>query len=300
MNFRRGRNTDAEANDYVGEMPRSNRLDHGPVDSLLSGRVSPGCDDLADVARFVEVLGATASAPTRPNVELAAVLAEGFCTDTSVLPMTAGSNVYGPAPQETVLPKTRIRKMLEIALAKLAGLGLAAKAGAASAAVVVATTGAGATGVLPAPAQEAVADVVGAVTPFEFPPSADANAEFGQRVSTDATDPDEPGVHGPGVADTASHGRSSSQDNAEDAGQPEDPDAQSWQGLDRADDNGKAADNLPSHVPGSSQTGVQQSSQHERAAEGGDHAGSTGRQTGDSPASGGQQTGGDDAGRNRP
>lgn len=290
MNTERGRNANAEANDYLGEMTRRNRLDARTADGLLSGRVPPGCQDLADVARFVEVLRATASAPPRPNVELAVVLAEGLSADTGDLPVTVGSNLYGPAPQVAVLPKRRMRKMLQVALAKLAGLGLVAKAGAASAAVVVATTGAGAAGVLPAPVQDGVADAVGTVTPFEFPSSADASAEFGQSVSTDAADPDEPGVDGPGVADTASDGRSSAgRDNAEDAGQPEDAGAQGFQGLNRADDNDRAADNLPSHVPGGSQTGAQQGSEHaERAAQAGDRAGNSGQQTGD------------DAGSNRP
>lgn len=46
--------------------------------------------------------------------------------------VTAASNVPGPAPQVAGLPKWRKKKMIELALAKLTALSLAAKVGAAT------------------------------------------------------------------------------------------------------------------------------------------------------------------------
>lgn len=89
-------------------------------------------------------------------------------------------------------------------LAKLAGLGMAAKAGTGIAVAAASVTGAGAAGVLPEPVQGAVATVVATATPFEFPGSADANADFGATVSTDATGADGTvGVDGEVVSDAA-------------------------------------------------------------------------------------------------
>jgi len=68
----------------------------------------------------------------------------------------------------------------------LAGLSVATKAALGiSMATAAAVTAGGAAGVLPGPAQGAVATTVEAVTPFSFPDGANAKADFGGTVATD-------------------------------------------------------------------------------------------------------------------
>lgn len=208
--FDPARNTGGEFGDDGGEMLRRDRLDERTADAVLTGRRGqPEGDDLADLAAFVAAVRSEATmAAARPNATLAEVLAHGVSAQKGDLPVTAASNVNGPATQVSGPPKWRIRRMLEIIATKLAALGLAGKAGIAGATVLAATTGAGAAGVLPDTLQDRVADAVSAVTPFEFPTSADDEAEFGGEVAEDATDPDDPGVEGEDIADDASDGRS--------------------------------------------------------------------------------------------
>lgn len=214
----------SDVGDYDGEM-RAFRpgLDDEAIEQLLAGTPP---EELADLADVIEAMRMQATrTPPRPSPELAAVLSEGLTTDKGTLPTTAARNAATPAMQGPRLPKwtRRTRMILETALAKLAALGLTAKVGVAGAAVAAATTGAGAAGVLPDSLQDAMADAVAAVTPFQLPSSADdagadedvvgdtdENAEFGERVADDATGQtdDEPGVDGSEIADEASNGRS--------------------------------------------------------------------------------------------
>jgi hypothetical protein len=166
---------------------------------LASGRVPPGRDDLTDVARFAAALRNAAVASPRPSAELAALLAEGLSP--------AEFDAVASSSSANRQPKKRKRTVLETALAKLASLGLAAKATAAVAALLAATTGAGAAGALPNSIQQAAADVVSAVSPFEIPrpedavAPADAGAPGDVNIPTDG-DP-EANDHGQAVSDTA-------------------------------------------------------------------------------------------------
>lgn len=175
------------------------RLDDGAMDVLASGRVPPGRDDLADVAQFAAALVDAAVATPRPSAELAALLVEGLTP--------AESDAVASSSSARRKPKKRKRTVLETALAKLASLGLAAKASLAVAAVLAATTGAGAAGALPDSMQEAAADVVSAVSPFEIPrpdeaaAPADAGPPDEVNIPTDG-DP-EANDHGQAVSDTA-------------------------------------------------------------------------------------------------
>jgi hypothetical protein len=184
-------------------------LDDRALEALLSGAPQPqsGFDWLVP---FVEDLGAAASGPapaTKPA--LAMLLAQGFSTEKGDLPATAASNVTGPAPQAAGLPKWRKKMLISELLAglvtKLAGLGMAAKAGMGLTLAAASTTAAGAVGVLPAPAQHAVATVVEAATPFSFPDEANDKSSFGATVSADASGASDgtPGVDGKAVSDAA-------------------------------------------------------------------------------------------------
>lgn len=166
-------------------------LDDRALEALLSGaRSTPsGLDWLLP---FVEELAEASSQPApvvRPA--LAALLADGLpAAGATRVDEVAAAAVVAPAPAWAASPRKHRRLG-----AKLAGLGLAAKVGLGVAVAAASTTAAGAAGVLPGPAQHAVATVVGAATPFTFPGSASPKADFGAKVSTDATGASD-GVHG--------------------------------------------------------------------------------------------------------
>ena len=175
----------------LSEMPVS-PLDDRALEALLSG-APPAQSGFDWLVAFVEDLGEAASGPapaTKPA--LAMLLAQGFSTEKGDLPATAASNVTGPASQAAGLPKWRKKKMLISELlaglvTQFAGLGMTAKAAMGLTLAAASTTAAGAVGVLPAPAQHAVATVIEAATPFSFPDAASDKANFGATVSTDAT-----------------------------------------------------------------------------------------------------------------
>ena len=134
-------------------------------------------DDLIPAAFAEEVRFAVSGPPPAPTPALAAVLASGFSSphDKGDLLVTAASNVHGPAPQVAGLPTWRREKVVSEGvfaglLAKLSGLGTAAKAAMATATAVTTMGMAGAAaGVLPGPAQTLVATAVNAATPLTFP-----------------------------------------------------------------------------------------------------------------------------------
>lgn len=152
--------------DYGYEMIPRSHLDDTSFEQLVAGRTVPGQELLVSFVEDVHV--ATSAEASQPSSELVTLFAEGLSTEKGDLLVTAASNVTGPAPQAAGLPKWRKKNMIEIALSKLAALGLAAKVGAATGVVALSGTAAAFTGVLPAPVQErvaAVADQVGIEIP---------------------------------------------------------------------------------------------------------------------------------------
>jgi hypothetical protein len=240
----------------VEEMPVP-PLDDRALDALLSGApAEPGFDWLLP---FVEDLGAASrgSAPATTPA-LALLLTEGFSTEKGDLPATAASNVTGPAPQAAGLPKWRkkmlIGELLAGLVAKVAGLGMATKAGMGLALAAASTTAAGAVGVLPAPAQHAVATVVDAATPFTFPDSEKEKDNFGATVSADATGASDgvPGVDGQVVSDAAKNkakpDETSDGTSRTPGGNGVGPSTAGSTGLDRARET-PAAEHVPTSVP---------------------------------------------------
>ena len=226
----------SDSGDYRTEMFRNHPLDDATIEAFFTGQ--PADEDLAPLAGFVEDLRSVTSGPAPvPSMRLAAMLAEGFSTEKGDLLVTAASNVTGPASQAAGLPKRKRTKKMIIA-ELLAGLGVAAKAGIGLTAAAAAVTAGGAAGVLPGPAQGAVSAGVEAVTPFSFPDRANAKADFGGTVSTDATDG---GVDGETVsADAKTNGEANA-----DAGRPAAP---GQKGLDQANTT-PAAGRAPTSVP---------------------------------------------------
>jgi hypothetical protein len=188
-------------------MRRRKRMDDRALEALLRGGDAP--DDLEDLAVFIRS-GRNAATPGEPHSELGRLFADGLEVDASAL-----------RPEPARPPRRqRARRAVDALVARAAGAGLVAKIVLGSTVAVAGVTGAGAAGALPDPAQDAVARVVGVVSPFEFPTSADDRARFGERVSEDATDP---GVRGPDVADDAREAHQQERPGAvsEDAGPPE-------------------------------------------------------------------------------
>ena len=236
--------------DYGSEMPGHHPLDDAAIEAFFTGQSAD--EGLAPLAGFVEDLAVMTSGPAPvPSMRLAAMLAEGFSTENGDLLVTAASNVPGPAPQAAGLPKWRKKKMVVAEL--LAGLSVAAKAAFGVSAAAAAVTAGGAAGVLPGPAQHAVATGVEAVTPFSFPDKANDKADFGSTVSSDARDG---GVDGATVSAEAKL-RAEANQSAEtdpDAGRPAAP---GQNGLDRANQTpavGRAPTAVPSGKPATAGT----------------------------------------------
>lgn len=260
------------------------QLSDRELDTLLSGRVPPGRGDLADMADFVMAMESAVPETVRPSRELETLLAEGLSPEPA--DTAAGAGVQGRETSPVGTRTRRMRRALQLVAAKLATLGMAAKVGVAGATVAAGTVGAGAAGVLPAPVQDAVADAVAAVTPFELPSSEDEQVAPVGRAPTDATD-EEPGVDGGrGIAEEASEGVGSGirggttpDEHDEGSGQEGSP------GLDRAED-GHGGESVPDSVPdGASPTA--DPGDREEAGSGREAGATEGRKGGSAPTGSG-------------
>ena len=238
----------------VDEMPVP-PLDDRALEALLSGaQAQSGFDWLIPFVEDLEKASQEPAPVVRPA--LALLLKEGFTpANGTVLPAATG-----PAPAAMPpAPSTQravLRPVLRGALGRVAGLGLLAKAGLGFSLVAASTTAAGAAGVLPGPAQHAVAKVVGAATPFTFPDKASDKADLGRNVSTDATGASDggAGVDGKAVSDGAkttpgTPGNGSTPAGVTPNGTGVGPSNTGATGLDRANET-PAAGHVPTSVTG--------------------------------------------------
>jgi hypothetical protein len=138
---------------------------------------------------FLDELRSWGAGPVpEPTAALASLL------DRGRIEPTAGQPQVAPAP-----PTTRRKNVLT----KLAGLGVLAKAGLGLGVATAAVTTAGVTGVLPPPAQHAVATVIDAVSPLQLPdPTAKTGLDVGANLSVPGSTTD---VRVPDVDDPADH-----------------------------------------------------------------------------------------------
>jgi len=170
--------------DYHIEMP-SSPLDDDAVEAFLSGRPT-SAGELAPLAAFAEDLRVTVErAVPVPTADLATLLTDG-------IPAPSGAEAGAPPERgpQGVDPRNRRRfvsvsELLAVVAARLAGLGMAAKAALGMGLAAASVSGAGIAGILPDPVHHAVATVVSAATPFELSDSGAA------------------GTHGPGADDAA-------------------------------------------------------------------------------------------------
>lgn len=225
-------------------------LDDRALEALLSrAHAQSGFDWLVPFVEDLEKASQEPAPVVRPV--LALLLKEGLSPVNGAVPLATGPApaVMPPAPS-TERPVAR--PVLRGALGRLAGLSLMAKAGLGFSLVAASTTAAGAAGVLPGPAQQVVARVVGAATPFTFPDNASDKADHGRNVSADATGASDgmAGVDGKAVSDAAKTPGNGSTP----AGTPPNDTAvgaseSGATGLDRANET-PAAGNVPTSVPG--------------------------------------------------
>ena len=233
----------------VDEMPVP-PLDDRALEALLSGaHAQSGFDWLMPFVEDLERASQDPAPVVRPA--LALLLKEGFTpANGTVLPAATGPAPAAMPPAPSTERAVR-RPVVRGARGRLAGLGLLAKAGLGFGLVAARTTAAGAAGVLPGPAQDAVAKVVAAATPFTFPDKASDKADHGRNVSTDATGARDgiAGVDGNAVSDAArttpGTGDGSTPAGATGVG----PSNTGATGLDRADET-PAAGHVPTSVPG--------------------------------------------------
>jgi hypothetical protein len=128
----------------ASEMPVHQPINDGAIAAALAGTTRDADESLMSFVSGVR--NAVEAVPT-PSTAMAAVLAAGFSTEKGDLSATAASNVNGPASQESGPSKWRQAKMKIKGF--LAGLGIAGKIGLGIGVAAAATTGAGATGLLP-------------------------------------------------------------------------------------------------------------------------------------------------------
>jgi hypothetical protein len=156
-------------------------------EALLAGRPAP--DGAAGLAAFTEAVRTSATRPGRPNAALADLLATGLLTDQSSPSVRTARSAGSPPARRS--SRVRIRRrtamIFPVLFAKFLSAGAVAQAATGAGIVVVAFTGAGAAGALPAPVQDTFATVVATVTPLEVPTSEEAPEEV-----VDETVPEEP------------------------------------------------------------------------------------------------------------
>jgi hypothetical protein len=174
--------------DHGPEMSLTWLLDDETSEAIMRcDEVDPRLDHLAAFAKQVRDLGDEPSPP--PSPALRALIASG------------GQPGRGATRRSRMLADRTIP-----ATGKLTSLGFAAKLGVGTAVAAVGMAGAAAAGVLPDQANDALRHAVEAVTPVEFTEPADEHpANFGERVSTDATGTSDGqhGVDGGAISDEA-------------------------------------------------------------------------------------------------
>ena len=138
------------------------------VDRLLDGRYRGDAPELLATSQLVDELRSFAAEPVpRPSAELARILGGS--------PSASGD--VSPAPGTRPNRRRQRPRVLRVP----------AVAAAVSVALVAVIVVAGSARLLPAPAQDLVAAIVRAITPFDFPPQRDADAVVARSGQPDAS-----------------------------------------------------------------------------------------------------------------
>lgn len=163
----------SEHGDHPVEMP-SLPLDENAVESFLSGRPAR-TGELGPLDAFADDIRVAVNRPVPvPTGALATLLTDGIPTPTGAVAAGSAQRTGRGADARKRRKFVTIAELLAALAAKLTGLGMAAKAALGLGVAAASVTGAGAAGILPDPAQNAVAAAVSAVSPFELPDSGSA------------------------------------------------------------------------------------------------------------------------------
>ena len=188
--------------DHHADMSPSRKIDDDAIEAVLRGeQVDERFEPLVTFAHEVRV--ARASEPVPPaSAELLALL-EG--TEPVVLrpvvdPIRADSLRTGRSRRSPRRKRVPFASGLASASAKLAGLGALTKIGLGTSVALASVTAAGAAGVMPESANDAVRGAIETVTPVEFPADADSEVRVTNRTGVDGTET-ETEVNGHGGAD---------------------------------------------------------------------------------------------------
>lgn len=208
------------------DMHAAHLLDDAAVELILAGRAAAD-DDLSALTAFVAEMRTSATMPPpAPSAALAAVLTAGLTAiDLADVAAATPTSAARPVRRIAGLVHSRRQAVSDFGsrrALRMGAAGVAAKIAFGCSVAAASVTAAGAAGVLPDPIQHAVAGVVRAVSPFEFPDPA-SRTDAGRQP-----DPDRP--HQNPAGETPS----STDQNPRPAGEllPSDPGGQPHAGTD--------------------------------------------------------------------
>jgi len=147
----------SDPGDYGSEMGNLNELSDRDIDGLFAGRTPRADEDLTELTTLIEGVRVTCIQSLDPEMEqrhLSAIVKAAHLTSTGA--RTTGA----PAPNRSARRKSMLGALLAPLWAKIAVAALSA---------VAATSGLAAANVLPAPAQEAVANVAERLFGIDLP-----------------------------------------------------------------------------------------------------------------------------------
>jgi hypothetical protein len=140
--------------------------DEAAFEAFLAGRPVPAevDDGFPAVAAFAGAVRATATLPGRPSAALAELLATGLLTDQSSPSIRTAPSAGRTPRRSRIRRRRRFAMFFPALLAKFLSAGAVAQAASGAGIALVAFTGAGVAGVLPAPVQDTFSSVVGSET----------------------------------------------------------------------------------------------------------------------------------------
>jgi hypothetical protein len=171
-------------------MSPSRQIDDDAIEAVLQGeQVDERFEPFVTFAH--KVRAARASEPVPPaSVELLALLegTEPVALRPVLDPSRASSPRTGRSRRSPRRKRVPFASGLASASAKLAGLGALTKIGLGTSVALASVTAAGAAGVMPESANDAVRGAIETVTPVEFPTDADHDVRVTNRTGVDGTD----------------------------------------------------------------------------------------------------------------
>ena len=170
-------------------------------EAFLAGRAAPAEADGSSpaVATFAGAVRAAATLPGRPSAALAELLATGLLTDQSSPSIRTAPSAGRSLRRSRVRRRRRFAMLFPALLAKFLSAGAVAQAASGAGICLVAFTGAGVAGVLPAPVQDTFSSVVGTGTAGGTTVPADPTGSGTATVTDTVTETGDPALETPVV-----------------------------------------------------------------------------------------------------